>query len=683
MKIGILTQPLHNNYGGLLQAYAMQTVLRRMGHQPLIIDRQYPPHRNHRRTALEAQVAVHTRAFTAQNIWQRTPRLYSRAAMIAAIEQFAPDAIIVGSDQTWRPCYSPDLDAYFLDFLEQKTGIKRIAYAASFGVDNWELTEAQSARYTRLLKLFDAVSVREDSGVKLCSQYLDCTAQQMPDPVLLLSPDDLLFLTARAETPPSKGTMMTYILDQTEKTQHLVAEVARRNALLPFSVMAKKYIQSPDDAPADCTFPPVEQWLRGFSDAEAVVTDSFHGCLLSIMFHKPFICTGNAGRGMTRMMSLLRTFGLQNHLIATTEQLPEQLPKPDWQTVDAITTEQRRHGLTFLSENLNTANRPQYFPKTSGKHPAVSIIVAAYNAEKYIIRCLDSLLAQTFVDFELLLINDGSTDHTSAICREYARRDARIRIIQQEHGGIGLARRRGIEEACGTYSIHVDSDDWVEPDALCSMYDQCVNNGLDLLVVDFEQIQPDGNWRREGIPDIVPPDDLLSGILNNYCIGSLWNKLVRHSLYRKFNIVPPNVSYCEDVAVMAQLLPHRIKVGYLPCLFIHYDCTIADSLTRNKTADTINRQLDGLARIEAILAPYAERYAAPLNRFRLQFKMEIFRSGLFSQQEYDRLLPYEIDSLPAVGFQRFFLKLAAAGHLHLSHHLWKAAIWLQKKTNRR
>ena len=98
--------------------------------------------------------------------------------------------------------------------------------------------------------------------------------------------------------------------------------------------------------------------------------------------------------------------------------------------------------------------------------PAVSVIVPVYNAEPYIRRCLDSISAQTFKDFEVILIDDGSPDHCGAICDEYARQDSRFRVIHKENEGVAVARQCGIDNAQGTYSIHCDPDDWVEPNWL-------------------------------------------------------------------------------------------------------------------------------------------------------------------------------------------------------------------------
>ena len=100
-----------------------------------------------------------------------------------------------------------------------------------------------------------------------------------------------------------------------------------------------------------------------------------------------------------------------------------------------------------------------------------SIIVPIYNIEKYLSRCIDSVLAQSFSDYELILVDDGSPDNCPAICDEYAKKDSRIKVIHKKNGGLVSARQAGIVEAIGDYVFHLDGDDAICPDALESAYE--------------------------------------------------------------------------------------------------------------------------------------------------------------------------------------------------------------------
>ncbi len=99
-------------------------------------------------------------------------------------------------------------------------------------------------------------------------------------------------------------------------------------------------------------------------------------------------------------------------------------------------------------------------------NPKISVIVPVYNVEQYLPRCIDSILAQTFTDFELLLIDDGSRDNSGKICDEYAEKDSRIRVFHKENGGVSSARNVGLDNTCGEYVSFIDSDDWIGPSFL-------------------------------------------------------------------------------------------------------------------------------------------------------------------------------------------------------------------------
>lgn len=119
------------------------------------------------------------------------------------------------------------------------------------------------------------------------------------------------------------------------------------------------------------------------------------------------------------------------------------------------------------------------------KLPKVSIIIPVYKAESYLHRCIDSILAQTFADWELLLIDDGSPDRSGDICDEYAVKDKRIRVYHKKNGGVSSARQKGLDMARGEYVIHVDPDDWVEPSMLTELFAKAKAENADMVICDF------------------------------------------------------------------------------------------------------------------------------------------------------------------------------------------------------
>lgn len=333
MKVGILTLPLHTNYGGILQAYALHTVLSRMGHDAYVIEKErkplrlplwrmpvkygrrilrnlaghpYPIFYERKQNREQPVIRQHTDKFIRKHVRCKTFADYG------AITEQDFDAIVVGSDQVWRPEYFDDIRTAYLDFAEG-WNIRRMAYAASFGTDAWEYSARRERECGRLLRMFDYVSVREASGVDLCRRHFGVEAEHVLDPTMLLTREDYVRLFADCRVPAGRGTLMSYILDETPVKTALVDAVARRNGLVPFRVNSR--VEDINAPLQERIQPPVEQWLQGFYDAEFVITDSFHACVFSIIFNKPFFAVGNPGRGLSRFKSLLAMFGLDDRLL--------------------------------------------------------------------------------------------------------------------------------------------------------------------------------------------------------------------------------------------------------------------------------------------------------------------------------------------------------------------------------
>lgn len=373
MRIGVLTQPLNVNYGGLLQAYALQTILKRMGHEVWTEDRREywsvllpMKYNGFIRCILEKTpimqvkpswkesliISQHTDRFIKENI-TTTPPIYGTSK-----KRFKPycfEAYIVGSDQVWRPCYSYGIYNYFLDFTKNKK-VKRLAYAASFGTDEWEFSERQTKKCKSLLHKFDAISVREESAIELCEKYFDSKAIHVLDPTMLLDKEDYCRLVEADNIPPCEGDVMAYIIDSSEDKNMVVKKIADELNITPFCVMPKSKFRDKGERPIeDCVFPPVTQWLRGFMDAKYVVTDSFHGCIFSMIFEKPFIAIINKERGATRFTSLLKMFNLSDRAIYSDLEVTSELINQviDWGSVRSIKERGVKEGLEFLMKNLS------------------------------------------------------------------------------------------------------------------------------------------------------------------------------------------------------------------------------------------------------------------------------------------------------------------------------------------
>lgn len=373
MRIAILTHPLGTNYGGMLQNYALQHVLKQMGHTPVTLNYQFDTSWRIKILSLGSHVLkrlkggkVPLRAWPTkkeyEQITQHTKRFISDH--IEATEPFLLDdinkqdfgkidAIIVGSDQVWRGSH-PAVPHFFLsDFKD--AGCKKIAYAASFGVDFWEFSDENTELCKKLIKQFDAISVRENGGVALCKQYFYVKPQLVLDPTLLLEKNDYYSLQNISNMPSGEAPyMMTYVLDKTPEKQAIIDSISKKSGFSPRTVMVGNYFSEVGSRGVDsCVYPPVEDWIAGFKNANFVVTDSFHGTVFSIIFHKPFVAIVNRNRGADRFTSLLSQLNLENRLVESVEEAMVLLnSKIDYEAVDVALEDKRKKSINFLIEAL-------------------------------------------------------------------------------------------------------------------------------------------------------------------------------------------------------------------------------------------------------------------------------------------------------------------------------------------
>ena len=387
MEILILTQPLHTNYGGLLQAYALQQILKGMGHD-VVTDRlgvvrklplwnralrflyhavqfcilknyRYYPYRYlfvsfDKESKAKRSISINTDRFVNTHIDTIDLLTRSNESVIDAVRQF--DAIVVGSDQVWRATMS-DIPTYFLSFTKA-INVKRIAYAASFGTDDLnEYSKMDMKIASESIKLFDAVSVREKSGVHLCRDYFKMDAVHVLDPTMLLSKDDYLKLIEEEDKPCSENILLTYVLDRTQEKNDIIQRVGEALHLTSCENGAVKYFSNVVESNvSECIYPSVSRWVAGFRDAQFVVTDSFHGTVFSIIFNKPFVAILNSKRGSSRFISLLSVLGLENRLISTTNDLLEEHLKPiDYTEVNKILNDWRYLSISFMERHLKEA----------------------------------------------------------------------------------------------------------------------------------------------------------------------------------------------------------------------------------------------------------------------------------------------------------------------------------------
>lgn len=354
MRIALLNFPFDNNYGGNLQRFALMRVLENLGHEPEhlftklywfipgkkeIIKRLARPllHLSFPHNVFGERWEA--RAYDQQNkvmlgFYERYVKHTRTIIYPTELKLFQHyDAYIVGSDQVWRKDMSWKFPypTMFFDWIERED-VKRIAYGVSFGIEDRMLNEEDLKLLTPLYRKFNAVSVRENVGLDILHDYgwTNPQAVQVLDPTLLLDRQVYLDIIEAGNTCMSLGNLFCYILDMNEEKQLTINKIAQERRLNPFTLG----IDGNNN-------PTMEQWLRSFKDAEYVVTDSFHGCVLSIIFNKPFKLMANKRRGISRFESLFATLGVN-----------ESSQLFDWNSINQRIEEERYKSIDFLTKSL-------------------------------------------------------------------------------------------------------------------------------------------------------------------------------------------------------------------------------------------------------------------------------------------------------------------------------------------
>lgn len=355
MRIALLNLQYDNNYGGNLQRYALMTVLERMGHdvthlnlrfnfnpQPWYVKFKRLPRRviykllknrdidifpeYHRQKEYEQQCLVTDQFY---NKYIKHTKIIDGKEKLRKQRRY--DLYLVGSDQVWRKTIAAvyGIDTFFFDFLTDNS--RRIAYGVSFGTDTDELNEDDKRRLTPLYEKFEAVSVREPSGLELLQLYgwTKPQAEWVLDPTLLLSRKDYEVLISAGNTVKPKGELFCYILDASEEKRKFIEQQAKKHKLVPFVLGL-----SGGDS--------IEQWLRSFSDAKLIITDSYHGLVFSIIFNKPFILIRNKFRGNARFDAIFEVCNIHS----------DDGTQIDWMEVNHRVEQKREFALKWLNNNI-------------------------------------------------------------------------------------------------------------------------------------------------------------------------------------------------------------------------------------------------------------------------------------------------------------------------------------------
>lgn len=306
----------------------------------------------------------------------------------------------------------------------------------------------------------------------------------------------------------------------------------------------------------------------------------------------------------------------------------------------------------------------------SVSNPSITVIIALYKGEETMERMITCVLNQTFQDFEIILVDDGSPDRSGEIADQYASVDSRIRVIHKKNEGLAMARNDALAIARGEYSIQFDQDDWVDNSCLKELYVAAKQQDADMVICDYfhndKYKQTYTTQKPSGLDHFSVLEDILLGKLFGYC----WNKLIRTSIYHTFNIKYPKEFYgCEDQYGMCQILKNNIKVVYLAKAFYHY--VFADNtLSRHYDNNTFNNDLVCRDMFAKLLAdtPFGE-LAYQMKTSALVSRAFLFGKNTYSSKQFRSKFSIYRNSYSATLTARLFYRLALLNY-HFSRNMF-------------
>ena len=353
MKIGIFTfQWAHNrNFGASLQSYACKKLLDKISNLQNVKIINFIPNN----LTLKGKILAY---FTAKNFRKFNDKFLHLNKKIYSVEELRNlngnfDIFVVGSDQVWRTKWLQEkVKHYFFDFVDDNK--RKIAYAASFGVDYWEGDEKLTKEIEPLIRRFDYISVREESGIDICKNTFGVDAVCVLDPTLMVSREDYqpILDDWKDKSHLNKKYIAHMLLDDTEELKKESQNIANYlKADINYikgkykKILWKKYF----------SYNKVSQWLTYLKDAELVITDSFHCTVFSIIFHKKFVVVANPMRGIARLETLLSKVGLEERFFTDIKDVMKSgiLDKEiDYDEVEKKLAIHRKYSMDFLKKAL-------------------------------------------------------------------------------------------------------------------------------------------------------------------------------------------------------------------------------------------------------------------------------------------------------------------------------------------
>lgn len=340
MKIALLTYFHALSYGATLQTYATIKALEHLGHEVWLVNLYIPETASlPKRMLLLPKEYKHWKF--RKKYFKRITRHYASSEELRNDPPEA-DLYMIGSDQTWNPEISMDkAPSFFLDFVKDKN--RKVTYAASFGKDTLNGTQwISKERIIELLRKFKRIAIRETSGKKLLSEY-GIDSIQVVDPVLLFKNYDELI-----DSPKQREEIGLFKINKTDEFYAKAKEIGKLAAIPVRSIGSLRR-----EPGVICRYPEgIEGWMLAIASSKYILTDSFHGLVISLLYHRQFVILPGLSGRVTRLQSLLRLVGLENRIMSLTDSsadIFEKLQQPiDYQKVDDILAREREKSWMYL-----------------------------------------------------------------------------------------------------------------------------------------------------------------------------------------------------------------------------------------------------------------------------------------------------------------------------------------------
>ena len=547
-KVAIVTWCNNNgptNYGQILQCYAMQMLFKTFGFEvTTVLYKDTSP----RGCEDDGDRVIRFQEFINDNI-ELTKLCLTETMIEKEVRDY--NLLVCGSDQLWNPIfYDP---VFLLGFGDKEQ--KRIAISVSGVFLDDESCRDKYVQMAPLLEKLDYISLRERCGKEIISKYTSKEVDVVPDPTLLVEKQVWENVAICDYDAPF---VFCYIIGGMESYIEGIRRLAKEYNATKVLYISSNIVGGQDYS--DFTMikgcGPAE-FVGFIKKAKLVITDSFHGVCFANIFETPCYCVDRVQKGGEIFGGRARINNLETEYQIDIKWLYSDVIDNSENSKEYINTEKTRRTCEVV----------------------LSVVMPVYNGEKYLENTIKDIRAQSYDNYELIIVNDGSTDSTEAILKELSEKDSHIKYISTEHGSAGTARNAGMKLAKGQYIMFLDSDDRFDSELFELTVQEADKYNTDILMFDaaYEdnrtgvEISSDHVIRKDRLPnkEVFSHADCPEWFLN-ISFNVIWTKLYKRSFLEEHKLCFENLRYCEDVVFHHLALLEAKRIHYLDKKLVRY-----------------------------------------------------------------------------------------------------------------